>query len=158
MASKKSFFYLFLCVICGLIASCTIRNKEIVGEQATIKDTDWVLLSFGNEEVPALQATRTSFIHFSEGNNKLKGFAGCNNFFGRFELNGEQLKITQLASTRASCPDMEAERYLLGVLENVSTYRISGNILTLYSRENPVATFQMNMGPTLEQEQMREGQ
>lgn len=156
MALYKRSLCFFCFLLCVLAASCTIRNKEVVGEQATIKDTDWVLLSFGDEDVPALQDTRTSFIHFNEGDNKMNGFAGCNNFFGRYELKGDRLSITQLESTRMSCPDMEAERYLLGVLENVTTYRISGNILTLYSRNNPIATFQMNMGPTREQERMRD--
>ncbi|QCR21294.1 META domain-containing protein [Pontibacter sp. SGAir0037] len=151
-------FYKYFGYACSILlvafSACTISNTEAVGEQDTILDTDWVLLSFGDETVPVLQETRNSFIHFSEGDNKMNGFAGCNKFFGRYELKGNRLKISDLGSTRMSCPDMEAERYLLGVLENVTTYSISGNVLTLFSGNNAIATFQTNPGPTRIQEEM----
>ncbi len=125
----------------ALMVSCTVRHADVAGEQNTLQDTDWVLLSFEEQEVPAAPNTRTSYIHFDSKNNKVKGYAGCNNFFGTYTLKGDHLTLQQLGSTRMACPDMEVENYLMAVLERVNTYTIAGDLLTLYSKGTAVAIF-----------------
>ncbi|TXK26211.1 META domain-containing protein, partial [Pontibacter qinzhouensis] len=72
---------------------------------------------------------------------KVKGFAGCNNFFGTYTLKNDRLALERLGSTRMACPDMEVENYLMKVFGTVTSYKIAGDLLTLYSKNTAVAIF-----------------
>ncbi|WP_187262993.1 META domain-containing protein [Pontibacter beigongshangensis] len=149
-----------LLMILGIIfmAGCTIRNTSVAGEQNTLLDTDWVLLSFAENEVPATPKTNTSFIHFDSENDKVKGFAGCNRFFGTYTLKGERLSLHSLGSTRMACPDIEVENYLMKVFETVTSYKIAGELLTLYSKNTAVAIFRAGEAQRPDHEVVPEGQ
>ncbi|TXK45317.1 hypothetical protein FVR03_12810, partial [Pontibacter qinzhouensis] len=60
---KLALFYGIL-----LLTACTIRNTTVAGEQNSLQDTDWMLLSFGDHEVPTAPDARTSYIHFDSKN------------------------------------------------------------------------------------------
>ena len=47
------------------------------------------------------------------------GFGGCNNFGGKYELNGERLIVGPLAMTRKACMNgMDDEQAFVGALQN----------------------------------------
>lgn len=133
-------------------SSCTVRPDALTGEQETIQDTDWVLLSFGDQNIPAPQDTRTSYIHFDLDNENVRGFAGCNSFRGKYNLRNGKIKISDISSTRMSCPDMEVENYLLGVLDEVTAFNLTDKFLTLYKGNQAVITFQAATGEPLSPE------
>jgi heat shock protein HslJ len=63
---------------------------------------------------------------------RVSGSGGCNSVTGGFELAGNRLRFTQMASTMMTCPEgMEQEGAFLKTLEKVARYRISGDALTL---------------------------
>jgi heat shock protein HslJ len=134
-------------------ASCTVATTEPIGEPTAITETYWLLYSIKNEEIQATEGTATSFIRFNTNNQNVKGFAGCNRFTGEYELKGSALKISKLAATRMMCPHMELENYVLKALENVSSYKIAGNVLTLYQDDNAVATFRAGSAEEMSEEE-----
>lgn len=100
-----------------------------------------MLLSLEGESLQTPNNTRTAYIRFEEKDNDVKGFSGCNNFFGKYEMVDNKLQLSKLGSTRMMCPIMEQETKLMRILERVDTYSISGNILTFYDGTVAVATF-----------------
>jgi|SRR5690554_6163850 len=59
---------------------------------------------------------------------RASGFAGCNNWFASYHLNGEQLSFGQLATTRKICAAslMEQEQQYLEALSQTERWSFSG--------------------------------
>jgi heat shock protein HslJ len=76
---------------------------------------------------------------------RASGFAGCNQFTGRYELSGDALRLGPLAMTRMACPDsMDLEQRYSSALEATRTYRIKGSQLELLAGDRVVAVFQQS--------------
>jgi heat shock protein HslJ len=69
---------------------------------------------------------------------RLSGNAGCNNYSGKVETEGEMLKVGSIAHTRKMGIEpegiMDQEANYLQALERVSKYRIDGKTLELRSK------------------------
>ena len=126
-----------------LVSACTIKPKNKASEVYTFKDAYWMLMSVEGQSPQAPNDTHTAYIRFEENENDVHGFTGCNKFFGKYEGNEEQqtLKLSQLGSTKMMCPNIELENKFMRILESVDSYRISDNVLTLYTNGQAVATF-----------------
>ncbi|MBF9252739.1 META domain-containing protein [Pontibacter sp. 172403-2] len=132
------------CLLLALfVSACTIKPKDKSSEVYTFKDAYWMLMSIEGQSPQAPNNTHTAYIRFEENENDVHGFTGCNKFFGKYEGNEEQqtLKLSQLGATKMMCPNIELENKLMRVLENVDSYRISDDVLTLYAGGEAVATF-----------------
>jgi len=95
-------------------------------------------------EMAVNQEKETYFMLKTEG-NRIKGFAGCNNFSGRFTLEkGNRIRFSQMASTMKACPDVEVnEPEFLKVFELADNYTLNGDTLTLnVGRRAPLAVFE----------------
>lgn len=68
------------------------------------------------------------------GDGRLAGSSGCNRYFGRYQTGpGQQLSISELASTKMLCPgsQMQREHHYLGALHQVTRYRLQPQRLQL---------------------------
>ncbi len=116
------------------------KHYELKKEQIKVADTHWKLTELNGHKVNHSSA----FIFFSAENNRVHGNSGCNNFSGIFELKeGNQIRLSQMASTRMACPDMDTEQAFLSVLGMADNYTISGGTLSLnMARMAPMARFE----------------
>ena len=114
-------------------------NKDL--PEAVLLDTYWKLNNLSGEKVKHPQA-QSIHIYFSEEDNNLSGFAGCNQLIGNFALR-EPDKISMLAaSTKMMCPDyMAIEDNFMILLTQVDNYSISGQELSLKIGTEVVAVF-----------------
>jgi len=97
--------------------------------------TDWVLdgYSTGGDAVSSLVNGTTITAKFAPDGN-VTGNAGCNHYGGSYRLDGANLSVSSLYSTLMYCGEpgvMEQEGRYLGLLANVSSYRVEGDRLTL---------------------------
>jgi heat shock protein HslJ len=131
-----------------------MQNKNIASEaDDVIQDAYWMLVSLEGESIQTPADTRTAYIRFEENETDVNGYAGCNKFFGKYALNGDSLQLSDLSTSRMSCPAMQTENKLMEVLRRANTYRISGNVLTLFAEGKAVATF-MTGNPELMESQL----
>jgi heat shock protein HslJ len=66
------------------------------------------------------------------GENKLRGFAGCNQFLGHYEVKENRVRFTGLATTRKYCEGaMDQEQEFLRALEATASFKIVGEALDL---------------------------
>ncbi|WP_299757917.1 META domain-containing protein [uncultured Pontibacter sp.] len=135
-----------------LASACTVQNKNQAAENDSILDAYWTLLSLEGQDVQRPQNTQTAFIRFEEGKTRVHGFTGCNRFFGRYEAGEQSLKLSSLGSTRMACPSMDQENKLMDVLSRVDSYRIAGDVLTLYTGDTAVATFMSGTKESIDNE------
>ena len=64
---------------------------------------------------------------------RARGFAGCNQFGGTYEISGSSLKLGALLSTKMLCAEFQSleDRYLQA-LGRVAAWKIYGEQLELY--------------------------
>ncbi|MFN8473148.1 MAG: META domain-containing protein [Anaerolineae bacterium] len=93
----------------------------------------WKLTAFANAQgaltnVPANTRTTLEF-----NNGQVSGNAGCNNYFGSYSVNGNQIMISEVAATMKACaqPIMTLEQAYFKALQAAATFKITGDTLEL---------------------------
>ena len=106
---------------------------------ATLENTEWRLTELGGR--PALAGPS---LRLEETAIQARGNTGCNNFFGRYEIDGNALRFGPVASTRRACADDTMNRQesaFLKVLGESRTWRITGDTLILGGEAGELARF-----------------
>jgi heat shock protein HslJ len=63
---------------------------------------EWVLVGYGPEgALIELPAGALVTISFADGG--LSGSAGCNSYFGGYQVSGDEIKVSELANTEMWC-------------------------------------------------------
>ena len=126
-------------------------NVEVVLEKVgpretlTLEDTTWVLESYGDKEnlQTVLEDTEIT-IEFKNAEDKFGGSGGCNNYFGGYEINKNELTIiTPIGSTMMACPEpiMDQEQEYLKLRETTETFQIQNGKLTVSCSGNNILVF-----------------
>ncbi len=131
---------LFL-VVSLIIFSCSSNVSNNFKED--LKNNRWVLKSVDKKSITDLEFHKEAFIQFpADSEDQFRGFAGCNNIFGGYELNQDSLKFINVASTRMACDKMDFEAKFLKKLQTINNYKIEKDILWLFSENEEVMKFQ----------------
>jgi len=116
------------------VSKTPAQVEEEALKTITLEGTTWSLLSYitpnGNTH-PVLPDTHIT-VEFKDG--QIAGSAGCNNYFGTYELDGNLLAIGPAGSTMMFCPPDEVmlqETAYLALLSTVARYEIAGDQLIL---------------------------
>ena len=119
-------FLLLAVLSCGFF-----EEKDPTVEYLTGKV--WVLRNIGS--LPAVKGFKTT-IAFSE-DNQISGNAGCNQYFGSYELSEESFNVSGIGSTKKMCPEniMTQEDNFLITLEGANSVKLFGDNLVIYSDE-----------------------
>jgi heat shock protein HslJ/uncharacterized lipoprotein YbaY len=105
--------------------------------------SSWEVVSYNNgrEAVVSVIIGTEITANFGE-DGQLTGNAGCNNYFGPYEVDGENISMGPFGTTRMACQEpegvMEQESEYLAALETAATYKIEG--LTMNMRTADGAT------------------
>lgn len=110
--------------------------KEVISKELSLTDPSlyqkWKVIKLEGlsnmNEAPSIE--------FTQNNSQVNGFAGCNNFFGTFTLNGNNLSFGPLGLTRKICPDMSVENHMTLHLDQIDNYEYSDGTLILRNKNN----------------------
>lgn len=98
----------------------------------------WMITSVFNNPIPS-EIENHPYLAFDTENNRVHGQLACNNFNAsivRPEGNASAISITQGATTRMMCPDMETESSILSAINNIKTFgRIDKNTIAFFSAD-----------------------
>ena len=115
-----------------------------------LENTLWTLVAMnGVVNTVGLVATTVLFDPGSEpGQGFVGGVAMCNNYHGGYAVEEDQLAVSELASTKISCPEttMQAEATYLELLGTAQTYQVFGQTLIITS-EKGLLTYVANRAP-----------
>jgi len=102
------------------------------------EDTKWKLESYG--EVGNLQAVVEGSqitATFDSAEGRVHGSAGCNTYFGRYQVSGIELSILETANTEMYCMEpegvMDQEQQYLKLLQAAESYQIQDGKLQINS-------------------------
>jgi copper homeostasis protein (lipoprotein) len=114
---------------------------EKAGVETPLTNTYWKLVSLNGDAVETHPGQREVHLLLETDESKVRGFAGCNNFFGGYTVEGEDLRFEQVASTMMACPHLDEETTFLQALEKVTAYEILGESLELCGDDGMRARF-----------------
>ena len=126
-------------------------------ESPQLEGTTWSLISYvtpNNETLDILPDSRIT-AEFLEG--QLSGTAGCNSYFGPYEVDGNSLTIGPTGSTMMFCEPEEImfqETAYLAVLNSIASYEIvdnqlhlineAGSTILIFAGEEPISLIGTN--------------
>ncbi len=98
----------------------------------------WILDEIGGEPVDLPLDARPHLMVDAESDG-YSGFAGCNRFTGRYDLDGTSLSLGNAVATRKACQErMEIEARFLQLLSSVKSWRLEGQQMLLGDQERNV--------------------
>lgn len=78
-------------------------------------------------------------ISFHPEENKITGFAGCNRYFGSYEISNDSLSIGIIGATKMACNHLDIEqRFLSAIGEQKFQWSIEDETLVLRNEKNVV--------------------
>jgi len=124
---NKAPVFLFLAGALWLVA-CGTGAEDL-------EDKTWVLESYGEpDSLNTVLEDSEINITFDSAEGTVNGSAGCNSYFGDYEVKGNKLSLPgPIGSTLMSCGEEidEQERQYLGALEVTESFKIEGDKLTI---------------------------
>jgi heat shock protein HslJ len=105
-----------------------------------LEATPWRLVELDGKAVPADDPQAFATLQFDAVNKRVTGSGGCNRISAQYEVAGDKLHIGPLAATRMMCPQptMGTETGFFTALGSVTSYKIDGNTLSLFSADGTV--------------------
>jgi len=118
--------------------------KEILSDKtcgptthAELIGTYWKLVDIQGEVVRTPEGMKEAHIILASEESRAHGNAGCNNFFGQFQVKDDSLTFSAMGSTMMACPEgMDTEQAFLTALGSSKRYRISGLFLELLDEDD----------------------
>jgi heat shock protein HslJ len=131
-----------LLIILAILAGCAHKNIPGKNETAnsSLTNTRWKLTAVG---MPSTLPPLAKDVFLQMDTGRLKGFAGCNNYFGAYTTHQSSITFTGIGSTKMFCQEgMVTENKLFQALNNTTHYRITGTKLELLKNDEVLATFE----------------
>jgi heat shock protein HslJ len=109
--------------------------------QTPLENTYWKLVELRGAPVEAHPDQREIHLRLRPEEERMTGFAGCNQFMGGYEITGNSLAFGPLGSTMMACPYLDDETAFLRSLEGVTRFQILGESLVLSDDTGDLARF-----------------
>lgn len=145
---KKSILALAISLLafaCSTPESNTEFNDEAEARHEVVfdlTDNQWNLTELNGGEFELSEGFDTApYIAFvrEEEENKITGNAGCNSYFGDYELSeGNSISFSKMGATMMACPNHELEQSYLDAVETTVSFIIDQNTLSFLNEEGEV--------------------
>jgi heat shock protein HslJ/uncharacterized membrane protein len=123
------------------------RTLQGCGRVLMTADADgvyWRLSAVNGIETLGPAGDREAWLRLSRDSARATGFAGCNTFRGKYEMDGGRIAFGPLAMTRMACldPALGAEEdALVRALASADSFNVGNGRLTLFDDARSVARF-----------------
>jgi len=114
-----------------VVMGCKV-SKEITTFSPT---GEWKLSKINGKFVSLIKPIT---LNFNTTEQKVSGFAGCNQYFGNFTADKTSLKFSLLGSTKMYCDSMEIENKFLDILTQINSFSSENNILILLTDQQVI--------------------
>ncbi len=106
------------------------RSANEPGNNSKLGNGKWILTKINGVNVN----TNRAFVRFEEDKDRFGGNGGCNGFGGDLSVNGSNINMSQIISTKMYCEGTsDIENKFLIELEKVNRFEIRGKTLLLYN-------------------------
>ncbi|HEY5771955.1 MAG TPA: META domain-containing protein [Chitinophagaceae bacterium] len=123
--------YLFILIIAVSAFKCSPKLSPDAGWG----HQQWVLVEMKGVPVQQSGGRKDAHITFDVATKKFSGNGGCNQVNGNYSLDKNEIRFTEVLSTKMSCSDIEFENTFLSILGSIDKYEIKGNDLLLKKKK-----------------------
>lgn len=118
-------------------------SYEFRPTQNIVKEIRWLLSEINEQHLPQDEPyLQPPYVYFPLRDNSMRGFGGCNNFFGPVTLHEEgRITVSHIAATKKLCTDVTIESDYLQNLQSANRYQADEASLTLFRDEKPLLRF-----------------
>ena len=124
---------------------CCMKRETAVSDADIhrIQGVRWYLTQVGGSPVSPPADGKQPHMALDPVKRQVTGFAGCNNFFGNYELDGSSLSFGPIGATRMACPDLETglETKLFEALQSTRKWKIEDGDLLFLKADDVLARF-----------------
>lgn len=119
------------------------KQYRLVKQNTGINEKYWKLISLNRQPVKR-EGKSEAYIVFEQDGNKLLGNGGCNILNGQYSIeNNAAITISNVVSTRMTCPEIETEQKLIVALQSANTFVVKEDFLFLLKgTKDTLAQFQ----------------
>jgi heat shock protein HslJ len=123
----------FIIVLLAFIGCKGTQNNS--NDERTLESEEYAVLKLKEDSVQEFNLT----LNFNLKENRISGFAGCNNYSGNIKVETNKLTVNSVVSTKKFCQEAsERESKFLKSLNEVQVYSFEGETLQLKSNEGTV--------------------
>ena len=135
-------------VVFALVVAWEGSGRGGPSSSNNLTGVEWRVSELSGHTVAPSIDRQQPFIIFDEAKTQASGYAGCNRFFGGYELNEEALKFGPIGATKRACPDLEegVETEFLKVLDATRRWRIVDGTLELLNGDLVLARLHSHHG------------
>lgn len=120
----------------GTVASAA-RVDAATKPDRTLVNTYWKLVALNGATVAVAPDQREPHLILQTQGNRVVGSGGCNRLSGTYTLNGDFVRLADVAATEMACPaGMDQESAFLRTLGRVKSWRVRGDGLALLDGAN----------------------
>jgi heat shock protein HslJ len=134
--------FLLLAII-GILAGCARHTSPGKKETAnsSLTNTRWKLTALTSMPNGLPKLSKDVYLQMDTG--RIKGFAGCNSYFGGYTTHESTIAFAGVGSTKMFCEEgMDTENKLFQALNTADHYRITGTKLELLKGQEVLAVFE----------------
>lgn len=134
---KRAFPVLALLLSALLVTGCASSASQSSSSSGEpLENTYWKLTSLNGAPVEAASEQREAHLVLDPEQSRVAGSTGCNRLMGRYQVKGQALHFSGLASTRMACVNgMDTESRLLHALSETARWRVQGEQLEFYDEQ-----------------------
>ncbi len=122
----------FLEILPGQSCDGTLQQNDLF-------NITWRLIELDGKPITLEEGQREPFVILDIEDNKMRGFSGCNRFFGTYLVKGEIFVFNKMAATRMAClKGIALEDAFLKAIRSTEAYRIRNDILELRDRNERI--------------------
>ena len=138
---KKSHLLIVTLWLGTILMFLTGCSGEAANSEDPLAGTSWDLLFYRKTTI--LEGTSIT-ANFENGEDN--GSAGCNSYFGTYQIEGQNIAFGQIGMTEMFCMEpegiMEQETFFLNALSEAHRYEIADGRLTIYLSGQETLTFE----------------
>lgn len=118
-------------MITGDLAENYKLNKQNNSTAPQLTGVRWKLLELMGQAVPVTEPDMTPYLEFGT-DNRVSGFAGCNQFTGAYETEGLRLTFKPLATTQKACLNQSVEQQFISTIQGIDNFTLNDSGLAFY--------------------------
>ena len=134
----KKLKFVVLVLLFGMFLSACSRDSLSVADR--LDGTSWKLVFLGKDQAIDAVSITASFIE-----DQISGSAGCNSYFGTYQIQGNQINFGQMGSTMMFCADpegvMDQEQDFLASLSGTHNFKVEDGQLKIFLSDDEALIF-----------------
>ena len=134
-------------LIISLYLVCTILTIVACGNASSaLEQSKWSLTSYGEQNNPeeVLDGTEITAT-FDNSKGEVSGSSGCNTYSASYEINGNNLSISNIAWTERACISpigvMDQEQEFLSLLADAESFQVDDMFLAITCSDGRILYF-----------------